>query len=44
MLLSAIATVTERLRLAASAVIAPLRRPLLLARELGTLDLLSEGV
>lgn len=43
MLLSAIAAVTEQLRLAASAVIAPLRHPLLLARELGTLDLLSEG-
>lgn len=43
MLLSAIASVTERVRLAASAVIAPLRHPLLLARELGTLDLLSEG-
>ncbi|MFF7946160.1 TIGR03619 family F420-dependent LLM class oxidoreductase [Streptomyces griseorubiginosus] len=43
MLLSAIAAVTDRLRLAASAVIAPLRHPLLLARELGTLDLLSEG-
>ncbi|MGW3116704.1 TIGR03619 family F420-dependent LLM class oxidoreductase [Streptomyces sp. NPDC001107] len=43
MLLSAIAAVTQRLRLAASAVIAPLRHPLLLARELGTLDLLSEG-
>ncbi|WP_416966724.1 TIGR03619 family F420-dependent LLM class oxidoreductase [Streptomyces sp. 4F14] len=43
LLLGAIAAVTERLRLAASAVIAPLRHPLLLARELGTLDLLSEG-
>ncbi|WP_340378205.1 TIGR03619 family F420-dependent LLM class oxidoreductase [Streptomyces sp. SS7] len=43
MLLSAIAAVTDRLRLAASAVIAPLRHPLLMARELGTLDLLSEG-
>ncbi|MFF7845928.1 TIGR03619 family F420-dependent LLM class oxidoreductase [Streptomyces ossamyceticus] len=43
MLLGAIAAVTKRLRLAASAVIAPLRHPLLLARELGTLDLLSEG-
>ncbi|MDN0198934.1 TIGR03619 family F420-dependent LLM class oxidoreductase [Streptomyces sp. S.PNR 29] len=43
MLLSAIAAVTDRVRLAASAVIAPLRHPLLLARELGTLDLLSEG-
>ncbi|ELP68594.1 LLM class flavin-dependent oxidoreductase [Streptomyces turgidiscabies] len=42
-LLGAIASVTERVRLAASAVIAPLRHPLLLARELGTLDLLSEG-
>ena len=42
-LLSAIAAVTTRLRLAACAVIAPLRHPLLLARELGTLDLLSEG-
>jgi len=42
-LLSAIAAVTTRLRLAACAVIAPLRHPLVLARELGTLDLLSEG-
>ena len=42
-LLSAIAAVTTRLRLAACAVIAPLRHPLLLARELGTLDLVSEG-
>ena len=42
-LLSAVAAVTTRLRLAACAVIAPLRHPLLLARELGTLDLLSEG-
>ncbi|MEH0474214.1 LLM class flavin-dependent oxidoreductase [Streptomyces sp. B21-097] len=43
MLLSAVAAVTDRIGLAASAVIAPLRHPLLLARELGTLDLLSEG-
>ncbi len=43
LLLAAIAAVTDRVRLAASAVIAPLRHPLLLARELGTLDLLSEG-
>ncbi|MFI7703985.1 TIGR03619 family F420-dependent LLM class oxidoreductase [Nonomuraea sp. NPDC049480] len=43
MLLSAVASVTSRLRLAAAAVLAPLRHPLLLARELGTLDLLSEG-
>ena len=42
-MLSAIATVTDRLRLTASAVIAPLRHPLLLARELGILDLLSGG-
>ncbi len=42
-LLSAIAAVTERLRLVAGAIIAPLRHPLLLAKELGTLDLLSEG-
>jgi probable F420-dependent oxidoreductase len=43
MLLSAIASVTTRVRLVASAVLAPLRHPLLLARELGTLDLLSNG-
>ncbi|MGW3106390.1 TIGR03619 family F420-dependent LLM class oxidoreductase [Streptomyces sp. NPDC001100] len=43
LLLSAIASVTERLRLAAAAVLAPLRHPLLMARELGTLDLISEG-
>ena len=43
MLLSAIASVTSRVRLVASAVLAPLRHPLLLARELGTLDLLSGG-
>lgn len=42
-LLSAIAAVTTRIRLVAGAVIAPLRHPLVLARELGTLDLLSEG-
>lgn len=42
-LLAAIASATSRLRLAASAVIAPLRHPLLLAKELATLDLLSEG-
>jgi probable F420-dependent oxidoreductase len=42
-LLSAIAAVTSRIRLVAAAVLAPLRHPLLLARELGTLDLLSEG-
>jgi probable F420-dependent oxidoreductase len=42
-LLSAIAAVTSRIRLVAGAVIAPLRHPLLLARELGTLDLVSGG-
>jgi probable F420-dependent oxidoreductase len=43
LMLASIASVTERLRLVAGAIIAPLRHPLLLARELGTLDLLSEG-
>lgn len=42
-LLSAMAAATSRVRLVASAVIAPLRHPLLLARELGTLDLVSQG-
>ncbi|MFI8995095.1 TIGR03619 family F420-dependent LLM class oxidoreductase [Streptomyces sp. NPDC053542] len=42
-LLSAIAAVTERLRLVAGAILAPLRHPLVLAKELATLDLLSEG-
>ncbi len=42
-LLSAVAARTTRLRLAAAAVIAPLRHPLLLAKEFGTLDLLSRG-
>ena len=42
-LLSAIAAVTTLLRLPACAVIAPLRHSLLLARELGTLELLSDG-
>lgn len=43
LLLASIASVTSRIRLVAGAVIAPLRHPLLLARELGTLDLLAEG-
>jgi probable F420-dependent oxidoreductase len=42
-LLSAVAAVTSRVRLVASAVIPPLRHPLLIAKELATLDLLSEG-
>ena len=42
-LLSAIASATTTLRLAAAAIIAPLRHPLLLAKDLATLDLLSEG-
>ncbi len=43
LLLSAMASVTRHVRLVAGAIIAPLRHPLLLARELGTLDLISEG-
>jgi probable F420-dependent oxidoreductase len=42
-LLAAIASATTRLRLAASAIIAPLRHPVALAKELATLDLLSAG-
>jgi len=42
-LLSAVASVTTTLRLVASSIIAPLRHPLLLAKQLGTLDLLSGG-
>jgi probable F420-dependent oxidoreductase len=43
LLLAAVAAVTERIRLVAGAVIPPLRHPLLLAKELATLDLLSAG-
>lgn len=43
LLLSAIAAVTTRLRLVAGAVLAPLRHPLPLAKDLATLDLLSQG-
>lgn len=42
-MMSAIAQATQRLRIVAGAIIAPLRHPLLLAKELGTLDLLSGG-
>ena len=42
-LLSAIAAATERLRLIAAAIIAPLRHPVLLAHQLAALDLLCEG-
>ena len=43
MLASAIASATTNLRIALAAVIYPLRHPLLLAKQLATLDLLSEG-
>lgn len=43
LLLASVASVTTSLRLVAGAILAPLRHPLLLAREIGTLDLLSEG-
>jgi probable F420-dependent oxidoreductase len=42
-LIGAIAAATSRVRLIAGAVIAPLRHPLVLAKELATLDLLAEG-
>jgi probable F420-dependent oxidoreductase len=42
-LLSAVAAATERVRLIAAAIIAPLRHPVALAKELATLDLLSAG-
>ena len=42
-LMSAIAAATSRVRLIGAAIIAPLRHPLLLAHQLATLDLLSEG-
>lgn len=42
-MLAAIAAVTSRIRLGAIALITPLRNPLVLAKDLATLDLLSEG-
>ncbi|WP_124396418.1 LLM class flavin-dependent oxidoreductase [Rhodococcus wratislaviensis] len=42
-LLAAMAAVTSRIRLIAGATLAPLRHPLLIAKELGTVDLLSQG-
>jgi probable F420-dependent oxidoreductase len=42
-LLSAVAAATSRLRLVAGAIIPPLRHPLLMAKDIATLDLLSEG-
>jgi probable F420-dependent oxidoreductase len=42
-LMSAVAAATSRVRIMGAAVIAPLRHPLALAKELGTIDLLSRG-
>jgi probable F420-dependent oxidoreductase len=42
-MLAAISSVTTSLRLIASSIIAPLRAPLLLAKQLATVDLLSKG-
>jgi len=42
-MMAGVAAATTTLRLVGAAVIAPLRHPLLLAKELGTLDQLAEG-
>jgi probable F420-dependent oxidoreductase len=41
--LAAVAAATERVRVVAGAIIPPLRHPILLAKDLATVDLLSEG-
>jgi probable F420-dependent oxidoreductase len=41
--LAAVAAATERVRIVAGAIIPPLRHPILLAKDLATIDLLSEG-
>jgi probable F420-dependent oxidoreductase len=41
--LAAVAAATERVRVVAGAIIPPLRHPLLLAKDLATIDLLAEG-
>jgi probable F420-dependent oxidoreductase len=43
LLLAAIASATSRIRLVAASIIPPLRHPVALAKQLATLDLLSEG-
>ena len=43
LLLASVAGATSRIRLVASSIIAPLRHPILVAKQLATLDLLSEG-
>ena len=42
-MLAAVAAATTRVRVVAGAIIPPLRHPLLLAKDLATIDLLSEG-
>ena len=41
--LSAVAAATSRVRIVAGAIIAPLRHPIMLAKDLATIDLLCEG-